>query len=106
MECKVRAAGKTDPPQDCDMPFCGCNPAWTEALASAQESGWLPERQLVERLEVVQGQLREMHDAARAYIAAHGAQRVRFQDAETARVYEAAGIRLEELCGLRSAAGA
>jgi hypothetical protein len=37
--CKARPTA--DPPQDCAMPFCGCNPAWQDALASAQESGWL-----------------------------------------------------------------
>jgi len=33
--------GLADPPQDCDMPFCGCNPAWSEALGAAQEAGWI-----------------------------------------------------------------
>jgi hypothetical protein len=32
--------GKGDPPADCDAPFCGCNPAWTQALEAAYESGW------------------------------------------------------------------
>ena len=35
----------SDPPMDCDAPFCGCNPAWIEALELANESGWLNETQ-------------------------------------------------------------
>lgn len=42
---KCGAQPTADPPQDCDMPFCGCNPAWQDALAAAQESGWLSERE-------------------------------------------------------------
>lgn len=38
---KCPASATSDPPQDCDAPFCGCNPAWLDALAKAQESGWL-----------------------------------------------------------------
>ena len=42
---KCAATTSTDPPQDCDAPFCGCNPAWQEALSMAQESGWLTDRE-------------------------------------------------------------
>ena len=35
----------TDPPQDCDAPYCGCNPAWHECIEMLQESGWLNEKQ-------------------------------------------------------------
>ena len=37
--CRVRAAGLTDPPQDCDWPFCGCDPAATRVLNTIEESG-------------------------------------------------------------------
>lgn len=30
----------SDPPQDCDAPYCGCNPAWTQAIEMLQEIGW------------------------------------------------------------------
>ncbi len=35
--CKVRAAGLTDPPQDCDWPHCGCDPYADKVLAALQE---------------------------------------------------------------------
>jgi hypothetical protein len=37
-ECKART-GKADPPQDCDWPFCGCDPAAERVLTAIQESG-------------------------------------------------------------------
>lgn len=37
--CKA-AAGATDPPQDCDWPFCGCDDAATKALEALREMGW------------------------------------------------------------------
>jgi hypothetical protein len=39
--CKVRAAGKTDPPQDCDWPFCGCDPHADRVIDHLQERGML-----------------------------------------------------------------
>jgi hypothetical protein len=42
--CAVRAAGKTDPPQDCDWPFCGCDPHATKVVEALQESGALRAR--------------------------------------------------------------
>lgn len=36
--CKVRAAGLTDPPQDCDWPFCGCDPYADKVLEAVMES--------------------------------------------------------------------
>jgi hypothetical protein len=30
--CRVRAQGTTDPPQDCDYPFCGCDLPFFERL--------------------------------------------------------------------------
>lgn len=44
-EMKCRASATSDPPVDCDMPFCGCNPAWQEAIAALQECGWLSMRE-------------------------------------------------------------
>lgn len=29
-----------DPPRDCDAPYCGCNPAWSECMQMLQECGW------------------------------------------------------------------
>jgi hypothetical protein len=40
--CVVRRAGKTDPPQDCDWPFCGCDEHATKVIATLQECGWGP----------------------------------------------------------------
>ena len=37
--CKVRHAGTTDPPQDCDWPWCGCDPQADRILAALQEEG-------------------------------------------------------------------
>lgn len=39
------ASASMDPPQDCDAPFCGCNPAWTQCIEWLQEAGWEPRRQ-------------------------------------------------------------
>lgn len=45
--CKVRAAGATDPPQDCDWPHCGCDPHAEKVIAALQEEGWQSERELI-----------------------------------------------------------
>jgi hypothetical protein len=37
---RCAATIKTDPPQDCDAPFCGCNPAWAQCIEWLQEMGW------------------------------------------------------------------
>jgi hypothetical protein len=42
--CKVRAVGKTDPPQDCDWPFCGCDPHADKVIAHLQECDMLREK--------------------------------------------------------------
>ena len=39
--CKVRTAGRTDPPQDCNWPFCGCDPYADKVVESISESGRL-----------------------------------------------------------------
>lgn len=44
------AAGKGDPPQDCDAPFCGCNPEWTKVMQWLDEAGW-KSREEVRKLE-------------------------------------------------------
>lgn len=36
--CKARASA-SDPPQDCDWPFCGCDPRADKVLATLQECG-------------------------------------------------------------------
>lgn len=47
--CRVRAAGLTDPPQDCDWPMCGCDPRADKVIEALQESGCLVSRAEVER---------------------------------------------------------
>lgn len=39
--CRVRAAGLTDPPQDCDWPACGCDPYADKVIEALEESGAL-----------------------------------------------------------------
>jgi hypothetical protein len=36
--CKARRSA-VDPPQDCDWPFCGCDPAASKVLEVVEESG-------------------------------------------------------------------
>ncbi len=43
-QCAVRRAGKTDLPQDCDWPFCGCDPHADKVIEAIQESGRLSPR--------------------------------------------------------------
>lgn len=38
------ATAYADPPQDCDAPFCGCNPAWTDCIRMLQECNLLVDR--------------------------------------------------------------
>jgi hypothetical protein len=49
MKCGARQ-GNTGPnyPQDCDAPFCGCNPAWSECIEMLIECGLLPEWRPIE----------------------------------------------------------
>ena len=35
--CAVRKQGMTDPPQDCDWPFCGCDPTASKVLETLGE---------------------------------------------------------------------
>jgi hypothetical protein len=42
--CAARAAGKTDPPQDCDWPFCGCDPHATKVIEALDECNMLREK--------------------------------------------------------------
>lgn len=37
----MAAASKSDPPQDCDFPFCGCSRNASEAVATLLECGWV-----------------------------------------------------------------
>ena len=37
---RCAALNSVDPPQDCDAPFCGCNPEWTKCIEALQECGW------------------------------------------------------------------
>jgi hypothetical protein len=41
-ECAVAKLGKTDPPQDCDYPHCGCDPNAAKVVAALIEQGWEP----------------------------------------------------------------
>jgi len=40
-EWKCKANSTADPPQDCDYPFCGCDPNATKVIDTLQECGWL-----------------------------------------------------------------
>lgn len=37
---KCAADMNADPPQDCDAPYCGCDPAWQDCIQMLQECGW------------------------------------------------------------------
>jgi hypothetical protein len=37
---RCAATVSSDPPQDCDAPYCGCNPAWTQCIEWLIEAGW------------------------------------------------------------------
>lgn len=50
--CKAVAAGLSDPPQDCDWPFCGCDPQAGEVLAAIDESGYTIAPKLVVKAKV------------------------------------------------------
>ena len=41
-KCKARAAGTSGgiDPQDCDWPFCDCDPKANEVIAAIEESGY------------------------------------------------------------------
>ncbi len=41
---KCMANRSADPPQDCDAPFCGCNPAWDDCIKMLQECDLLIDR--------------------------------------------------------------
>ena len=64
--CKVRAVGLTDPPQDCDWPFCGCDPYAAKVLEAVSESGYVAREQLVKELaaalEESKSQIEYLHD--------------------------------------------
>ena len=47
--CKARKTA--DPPQDCNWPFCGCDPYADKVIAAIQEFGRLPELLAVLRAE-------------------------------------------------------
>lgn len=44
--CRAAPFRNADPPQDCDAPFCGCVPAWDDAIAMLQECGWKSPQEL------------------------------------------------------------
>ena len=39
-QCKAKSAFSSDPPQECDWPFCGCDPKADDVIESLQECGW------------------------------------------------------------------
>ena len=41
--CKAQPTA--DPPQDCDWPYCGCDPHAQEVMECLIESGWAPEEE-------------------------------------------------------------
>lgn len=46
---KCAATISTDPPMDCDAPFCGCNPEWQACIKMLVESGWQSPQSLAQR---------------------------------------------------------
>jgi len=40
--CKAHGRFVVDPPQDCDWPFCGCDPHAEKVIEALQECGWSP----------------------------------------------------------------
>lgn len=52
-----KASATSDPPQDCDAPFCGCNPAWHDAITMLSECGWGPTDSLRTALAEIAGAL-------------------------------------------------
>lgn len=50
MEFKCKAQPTADPPQDCDWPFCNCDPRAEKVFAAIEESGKL----IVNLTEMVQ----------------------------------------------------
>lgn len=57
-ECKARASA-TDPPSDCNWPFCGCDPAADKVLAAIQEC---------DLVLVPMSALREVFSLAQTYV--------------------------------------
>jgi hypothetical protein len=45
---KCMASATSDPPQDCDAPFCGCDPAWSACIEMLQECNLLVDRRSAE----------------------------------------------------------
>lgn len=59
---KCAALTSADPPQDCDAPFCGCNPEWTKTIEALQELGWGPLSDRERELRECVGLLTELGD--------------------------------------------
>lgn len=41
MTAHCRAKLNSEPPQDCDAPYCGCKAEWSECIDLLMEFGWL-----------------------------------------------------------------
>jgi hypothetical protein len=46
---KCKANPTADPPQDCDFPFCGCDPNAINVIETLQESGWIGPKEACDR---------------------------------------------------------
>jgi len=46
----------SDPPRDCDAPYCGCNPAWLQCMEMLQEIGW----QTPDEVRSIEARIREL----------------------------------------------
>jgi hypothetical protein len=85
--CKVRRAGKTDPPQDCDWPFCGCDPHADKVIAHLQECNMLREK--VAQEEPTQANSTELIDELAGRVARRVACQMYDYDGRKATVAEA-----------------
>lgn len=54
---KCPASATSDPPQDCDAPFCGCDPAWSYVIDALRESGWFSREEVDARVAAREGEL-------------------------------------------------
>lgn len=94
---KCAATLSTDPPQDCDAPFCGCDPAWHPCMQMLQESGWLSSEQgrnLQDKLTAagwaeigLKNQLIELHSRLASYDACLTQVRGEMPEVEAAKAW-------------------
>jgi polyhydroxyalkanoate synthesis regulator phasin len=120
---RCAATLSTDPPMDCDAPFCGCDPAWSACIEMLQESGWLTSveadklnRELAELRKPVAVERNDAAERIRCRIAAghdihHGYQVAPLLSAydtlaqDNARYANAHDVHMAEIRGMRERIG-